>query len=222
MSSAASAASGGRLSRRLRVAASVVAVTAAALLSGCGAGGHPAQLRSYPIGTCAPHAMQGPYWPSRLHDRNGDRRVDDCITVTGTVLQTKMEPDGDMHIKLLLDPQYRKYLAPGNEYQTAGNVKDLFVLEIIPQNCHGIYPYDHNCANRGGFVDPPYPQAGDRIEVTGWNVRDFDKLHLALGYPPHADGWAEIHPVTALRVLVPAPPGYVNPPSAPEKELDGH
>ena len=79
------------------------------------------------------------------------------------------------------------------------------VLEIIPQHCHGHWPYSHNCADRGAFLDPAAPHTGDFIEATGYSVRDFDKLHRLEGYPKAADGWAELHPVTALRVITPAP-----------------
>jgi hypothetical protein len=90
------------------------------------------------------------------------------------------------------------------------------VLEIIPQHCQGHYRYNQNCADRGDFLDPAPPSAGDYIEATGYSVRDFDKLHLLEGYPKAADGWAELHPVTGLRVMTPAQPGTPNPPAADE------
>lgn len=220
------------LKRRVRVAASVLALTATPFLAGCGASSsNPAPVPS-PVGTCAAQAMRGPYWvngPIRhLRDRDGGRTVDDCVTVRGKVMSTKHELDGDMHIKLLLDPQYRSLLAPGNLYQDVpdrcgfsgrpapGCIENLMVVEIIPQHCDGIYPYSDNCADRGGFVDPPYPKAGDYVEVTGFAVRDFDPAHHdILRYPSAADGWAEIHPATGLRVLAPGPAGYPNPPMGP-------
>jgi hypothetical protein len=80
-----------------------------------------------------------------------------------------------------------------------------------PPHCHGIYPYSHNCADRGDFLDPAAPNAGDYIEATGYAVRDFDKLHRLDGYPKAADGWAELHPVTAVRVIASARPNSPNP-----------
>src|SRR3982074_3864990 len=40
--------------------------------------------------------------------------VDRCTTVAGTVDCLKAEPDGDIHIRLRLDPQYRLLLRPAN------------------------------------------------------------------------------------------------------------
>jgi hypothetical protein len=185
-------------------------------------------LRAYPIGTCAPDAMKGVYFSFRLHDRDGGRTQDDCGTIRGTVMAIAMEPDGDLHIKVQLDPQYEQYLVPGNRYQDVPShctqllvaphcVQNLMVLEIIPQHCHGHYPYNHNCADRGAFLDPVAPSTGDYIEATGYSVRDFDKLHRLEGYPKAADGWAELHPVTALRVITPAPANTPNPPSPSER-----
>jgi hypothetical protein len=166
--------------------------------------------------------MAGVYWSFRLHDADGGKSQDDCGTIRGTVLQTHQESDGDLHIKVQLDPAYQHYLTPGNKYQdvpshcaqlpvTLHCVSNLMVLEIIPQHCHGHYPYDTNCADRGEFVDPAAPSAGDSIEATGYAVRDVDPLHRLEGYPKEADGWAELHPVTGLRVITPAPAGTPNP-----------
>jgi hypothetical protein len=167
--------------------------------------------------------MKGVYFPSRLHDRDGGTSQDDCGTIRGKVMQTHTESDGDLQIKVQLDPQYVRYLVAGNHYQTVPDrcrlqrldprncVENLMVLEIIPQQCQGHYPYNHNCADRGEFLDPTAPSAGDYIEATGYSVRDFDKLHRLEGYPKAADGWAELHPVTGLRVITPAPAGAPNP-----------
>jgi hypothetical protein len=167
--------------------------------------------------------MAGVYWSFRLHDADGGTSQDDCGTIRGTVLQTHQESDGDLHIKVHLDPPYQHYLTPGNKYQDVPThcvqlpvtlkscVDNLMVLEIIPQHCHGHYPYSDNCADRGAFVDPTAPNAGDYIEATGYSVRDYDPLHRLEGYPKAADGWAELHPVTGLSVITPAPAGTPNP-----------
>jgi hypothetical protein len=210
----------------------VLALCILSLLAACGSStktGHATTTSlssatpAYPIGTCAPTAMNGVYLSFRLHDRDGGFTRDDCGTIRGTVLQTHQESDGDLHIKVQLDPPYQHFLAPGDKYQdvpshcaqhtpnTQQCVENLMVLEIIPQHCHGHWPYSQNCADRGAFLDPAAPDAGDYIEATGDSVRDFDILHLLEGYPLAANGWAELHPVTALRVITAAPPGTPNP-----------
>jgi hypothetical protein len=175
--------------------------------------------------------MKGVYAPSRLHDRDGGATQDDCRTIRGKVMDTKSEPDGDLHIKVQLDPQYQQYLASGNQYQSVPAhcaqrlrkhaqeqcVKNLMVLEIIPQHCQGHYPASRNCADRGAFLDPTAPKTGDYIEATGYAVRDFDKIHRLEGYPKAANGWAELHPVTGVRVITAAPANTPNPPESTEE-----
>jgi hypothetical protein len=226
----------GGVERGITARACVLILCAVIVLSACGGSKNSQSattapstaLVGYPIGTCPPAAMKGVYWSFRLHDRDGGTTQDDCGTIRGKVMATKMESDGDLHIKVQLDPQYYQYLAPGNQYQSVPShcaqlprhirpcVQDLMVLEIIPQHCQGRRPYDQNCADHGYFLDPAAPQAGEYVEATGYSVRDFDKLHLLEGYPPEADGWAELHPVTALRVITPAPANSPNPTEAPE------
>src|SRR5262249_41875505 len=163
---------------------SIPALCAVSVLAACAGSSEKSQRTTppsttappaYPIGTCAPSAMMGVYFPARLHDRDGGATQDDCGTIRGKVMQTHVQADGDPHIKVQLDPQYEHYLAPGNQYQTvpercrfqSGDGKNcaqnLLVLEIIPQHCHGHYPYNHNCADRGDFENPPAPSAGDYI-----------------------------------------------------------
>ncbi len=56
--------------------------------------------------------LAGVYLSGRL------RLLDRCRTVSGTVDCTKVEPDGDVHVRLRLDPQYVGLLKPANELQT--------------------------------------------------------------------------------------------------------
>jgi hypothetical protein len=57
-------------------------------------------------------------------------------------------------MKVQLEPPYQHYLEPGNRYQpvpshctpqpgaTPQCVQNLMVLEILPQHCHGHWPYN--------------------------------------------------------------------------------
>src|SRR5260370_30179131 len=56
--------------------------------------------------------LAGVYLSGRL------RQIDRCRTVSGTVDCTKVEPDGDVHVRLRLDPQYAGLLKPANDLQT--------------------------------------------------------------------------------------------------------
>jgi len=176
-----------------------VAVTMTALLlvpalSGCRQA--PPQLRS---GECKPgDPLAGVYIPSRLAVKNA------CTTVTGTVDCVQQEPDGDIHIRLRLDPPYRKLLTAANAVQQCPNQKDPhLVVEIIPQNGQGLF--EDNSASEGGFLTPVAPAAGAHVTVTGPYVWDSNLLH-DLEYPGKSvKDWAEIHP--AWNVTVDHPTG---------------
>ena len=48
--------------------------------------------------------LAGVYIPERL------QVLDRCSTVSGTVDCLKLEPDGDVHLRVRLDPQYARFL----------------------------------------------------------------------------------------------------------------
>ena len=138
--------------------------------------------------------LAGVYFPSRL------RLLDRCKTVSGTVDCLKLEPDGDYHVRLRLDPQYSGLLRPANSLQTcAGQSGPHLVVEIIPQHPQGVL-FRTNDADAGGFIDPAKPSPGEHITVTGPYVIDTNSLHRILYQGKAAENWAEIHPAWAIRV----------------------
>src|SRR5438270_4777852 len=77
--------------------------------------------------------LSGVYLSGRL------RLLDPCRTVSGIVDCTKVEPDGDVHVRLRLDPQYAALLKPTNGLQTCtGETGPHLVVEIIPQHSQGV------------------------------------------------------------------------------------
>jgi hypothetical protein len=96
---------------------------------------------------CPPtgRVLRGVYHPSRL------RVLDPCRHASGRVAEVRHEPDGDLHINVALDRQYRRLLAPGNSAQH-GNL----VVEFM--------------ARDGGHL--PAPHVRDRIALTGAWVDD--------------------------------------------------
>jgi hypothetical protein len=149
--------------------------------------------------------LAGVYLPGRL------KLVDRCQTVSGTVDCLKAEPDGDVHIRLRLDPQYTRLLLPANDLQTCVNQPGPhLVVEIIPQHPEGIFRT--NSADAGGFITPATPNPGDHIAVTGPYVVDTNILHRILYQGRPAENWAEIHPAWALKVDHAAPPNQPNQP----------
>jgi hypothetical protein len=84
-----------------------------------------------------------------------------CKHAAGTVTLVRHEPDGDLHIDVLLDAAYRGLLAPANYSKQHGDL----VVEFM--------------ARDGGHL--PEPRVGDRISLTGAWVDDtqhsWNELH---------------------------------------------
>lgn len=180
-----------RVVRRVGVAVILLAVVMPTLAS-CG---RPAQLKS---GECkAGEPLAGVYVPSRLTVKN------DCATVSGTVDCVKHEDDGDIHIRLRVDPAFRRLLTPANTFQQCPNqTGPHLVVEIIPQSGH--LPFPDNSASEGGFVTPPQPPVGAHITVTGPYVWDTNALHDLIYPGKNVKNWAEIHPAWNITVDHPA------------------
>ena len=122
----------------------------------------------------------------------------------------KVEPDGDVHIRLRLDPQYAGLLKPANDLQTCtGHPGPHLVVEIIPKHPEGVL-FRTNNADAGGFIDPAIPAPGDHITVSGPYVIDTNVLHRIIYQGRAAENWAEIHPAWGIRVDQPATPGQPN------------
>jgi len=188
-----------RASNRAGMRSAALAMAAALIAaSGCAAlhsvtGARHGLLRLGP-GKCKPGSpLAGVYLSFRLHLK------DSCVTVSGTVDCVQHEDDGDIHIRLRVDPAYRRLLTPANGYQQCpGHTGPHLVVEIIPQ--HGHLPFPTNSATLGGFITPIGPAAGDHITVTGPYVWDTNILH-DLVYPgKNVANWAEIHPAWNVTV----------------------
>lgn len=148
--------------------------------------------------------LAGVYLPGRL------QLLDRCMTVSGTVDCLKVEPDGDVHVRLRLDPQFERLLKPANALQTCTDQPGPhLVVEIIPQHPQGVL-FRTNNADGGGFIDPRTPAPGDHVIVTGPYVIDTNSLHRVLYQGRAAENWAEIHPAWAVKVDQPAKPGLPN------------
>ena len=148
--------------------------------------------------------LAGVYLSGRL------RLIDRCRTVSGTVDCSKLEPDGDIHVRLRLDPQYAGLLEPANGLQTcAAQTGPHLVVEIIPQHPEGAL-FRTNNADAGGFNDPSMPAPGDHITVTGPYVIDTNPFHRILYQGRAAENWAEIHPAWGIKVDRHGTPGQPN------------
>lgn len=118
------------------------------------------------------------YNPSRLEIKNP------CIRVTGEIRSIRKEKDGDYHILVRLDQQYRYLLNNENKKRQNGNlvVEPVCQIKVASEKprakdaCRG-FP-------QSKIMD--IPEGGARVVITGSYVLD---LH---------HGWMEIHPVTRI------------------------
>jgi hypothetical protein len=113
------------------------------------------------------------YAPSRL------KVLSRCRTVSGTIVYSEHEADGDSHIYMKVDSKYASMMNDGNRR----NHRNTLVLEIVPADQPGCTKghkvKDGTCT--GAHLATP--RNGRHVTVTGPWV--YDKNH----------GWNEIHPV---------------------------
>jgi peptidoglycan/xylan/chitin deacetylase (PgdA/CDA1 family) len=118
--------------------------------------------------------------------------IDICKTVSGTIVSHRIqashetsEGDGDIHIRIKLDPQFTSILKPANYAEQNG----YLVVEPIcqtPPTAPVAIPF---CKNFHQNIN--IPPDGTHVTLTGSYVLD-EEHHR----------WAEIHPVTSI---VPSP-----------------
>jgi hypothetical protein len=179
---------GGRLTPRIVRCAGVAVILLALVVPGLASCGRPAGLATLKSGECkSGDPLAGVYLPSRLKVKNN------CLTVSGIVDCVKHEDDGDIHIRLRVDPSFVRLLTPANAFQQCPNqTGPHLVVEIIPQSGH--LPFPDNSATDGGFTTPVEPPAGAHITVTGPYVLDTNLLHDLIYPGKNVQNWAEIHP----------------------------
>jgi hypothetical protein len=119
------------------------------------------------------------YAPARLNI------VDACRTVTGVVTDLHTNEDGDLDMRLAVDPPFATLLNAGNIANLDGHLQLESVCQIPP-----VTPDAREaCGSFRGAVYVPSP--GQHISATGTYVLDTNH------------GWMEIHPVSVITVLQP-------------------
>jgi len=117
------------------------------------------------------------YDPSRLQIR------DTCRTVTGVITDQHLNDDGDIDVRLALDPPYVNLLNANNISNLNGHLQ----TEAICQAPISSADAARTCAGFTGSVR--IPADGMHVQVTG--TYTFDTFH----------GWMEIHPISVLTVI---------------------
>ena len=128
--------------------------------------------------TCDDTLMRHVYHPNRLVVRKG------CITVTGTIRSETPEGDGDIHMRLQLDPGQGVDLI-----NQANNTSQHGFLVFEPLCQKAPTQQSAKAACRHFKQNITVPPSGTRVRVTGMHMFDADH------------GWLEIHPVTTIEVL---------------------
>jgi hypothetical protein len=129
---------------------------------------------SHSSNTCDQSIWDHIYHPSRLQVN------DPCITVTGVIKSIKQEPDGDLHVRVQLDPEFTNLL---NDRNVAGQFGNLVVEPV----CQGpVTQPDAVAACENFHQDINVPPVGTHVTLTGAYVLDLQH------------GWMEIHPVTSI------------------------
>jgi hypothetical protein len=127
--------------------------------------------------TCDPSLWDHVYHRHRLKVMNS------CITVSGKITYIRREADGDLHGRLLPDPQFRDLLNDVNLTVQKGN------LVIEPMCTHPVKQKDAVNVCKGFKQTFPEFFVGAHVAVTGVLVLDSESRH----------GWVEIHPVTSMK-----------------------
>ena len=125
---------------------------------------------------CDPNLWKYVYNSERL------QVLDKCKSVTGTIVESNADEDGDQHMLLNLDKGQENLLTERNMKKKEGNL----VIEAI---CINNITRNKALGACDGFVNNvQLPKVGDHVNVTGSYVIDSH------------NGWAEIHPITKVSI----------------------
>lgn len=128
-------------------------------------------------GDCDASLWKHVYNPTRL------TKVSACLNVTGVIVESSADDDGDQHFLLRLDPGQDKLLNKRNTKKKGGTL----VLEIVCANPIKLKKVKSACAGYTNRI--PIPAVGAHVRATGTYVIDSH------------NGWAEIHPVSILQTI---------------------
>ena len=149
-----------------------------------------------PVYSCNPDLWGHVFNSSRL------KIINDCTSVTGTVVSSFEVNDGDQHIQLFPDKQYLKLLNKNNIELQLGSLVIEPICSHDPTITNNSTVLDAGIGLADGEIDNAsidackgyainvyIPKVGEHVRVTGAYV--LDTLH----------DWMEIHPVTKIEVI---------------------
>jgi hypothetical protein len=116
--------------------------------------------------------------------------INQCVTVTGTVLSVQREPDGDTDFPLALDPPYKNMVNQANfNPLMRGGIWSEMICQH-PEVSSAVEPFKRGECN--GYNGPTFsvPQPGQHLMITGTYLLDVRE-----------GGHAEIHPVGSIKAV---------------------
>jgi hypothetical protein len=165
--------------RELRIVPIALAVQ---LIAACASGASGSAAAPASPDGCAPTDQDAfVYRPARL------QALRPCVRVTGTIVASSAEADGDVHINVRLDTPYEALLVAGNAFEDGALIVEP-VCQFPPLQAEAI----RVCASDPDPLAGGLPRVGDHVWLEGRYVLDLQH---------HA--WAELHP---LYRWGPAPP----------------
>ncbi len=182
-----------RAHRMVFVQAALVATIAAAItVSYCGGSTGPgapstptaASFAQAPSAGLSTPQCDASLW-SHVHDQERLQIAAPCKTVTGVITDFHQNDDGDIDIRVAVDPPYAGLLNGGNVSDLSGHLQTEAICQApIAANVPDAL---RACRNFTGTIQ--VPAVGTRVQITG--VYTFDTNH----------GWMEIHPISVLTVI---------------------
>jgi hypothetical protein len=164
----------------------ITAASLSVLVSACGSGTSvPTPSAAAPQTVSSPQAQpqcNASLW-EHVYDPGRLKIMGACQTVTGTITDQHANADGDIDVRIAVDPAYANLLNAGNISNLSGHLQTEAICQAPPQTT------ESKGACRGFAGSVVIPQDGTRVQVTGTYV--FDTNH----------GWMELHPISDLRVI---------------------
>ena len=119
---------------------------------------------------------------THVYRRSRLKVVNNCLTVTGTVLSIRPEVDGDLHVRVKLDPPYANLLNGFNHTRAGGALVTEVICDHRPSRSDAL-------AACGAFRQHfSTVKVGAHVKITGALVVD----------TAPTSGWREIHPITSV------------------------
>jgi hypothetical protein len=116
--------------------------------------------------------------------------LNQCVSVSGTVLSIRYEPDGDTDFPLALDAPYKNMVTKANfNPLMRGGIWSEMICQH-PEQSFAIETFKRGECNGYNGAIFNVPQAGHNPQVTGTYLLDMRE-----------DGHAEIHPVSSIKLI---------------------